>query len=321
MTFSVPGSDKDAPGGDPDLTQALAEARRWLEEGQQALEECSSLAPAQAIEQSDKALAAFKKARELAGDDPELGRAARLGVAAAYSQRGHQHRYAHNHAEALADLSQAIRLNPAGAEDYYYRALSYLAKGDQRLARNDFTEYLKRGESDYLRGVAREQLSALVPDKADSQASLSHWRNEGVRLNAEASSAANPRGEGEEKTAPEWAKAVALYNKAIAAFDRALEANSKDVQTRIGLLAALNEQAEAYRQMGEYDLALENYNRARQVWPQPRQLFLRAETLWEAERKDLARAAFTEYLKQADDPSLRVQAEKYLQIKETKAGR
>jgi tetratricopeptide (TPR) repeat protein len=293
------------------------EAGRFLEEGEQFLAACDQLYPAPAIAQCDRALATFKRARELVGDDQELKRATRWAVATAYSQRGHQRRYARQHAEALTDLTEALALNPTLAEDYYYRALSYLAQGDQISARADLIEYLKRGENDFLRDVAKERLAGLVPDQADSKATLKHWYSEGVRLNTAASNAAHPPGDAAE---PEWAKAVALYNRAITAFDRALEANPNDMLTKMGLLAALIEQAEGYRYMEEYDLALENYRRAQQVRPQSRHIFLQGETWLEIGNMAQAYAAFEDYLKQGNDPTLRAQAQKYLQARKSKGG-
>ncbi len=286
----------------------LAEIQRLLEEGQAALDAATDLPSAQSLTRCDEALSFFKRARELAGDHPEMMRTTKLAVAAALSQRGHQHRYARDYSASLADLSQALRLNPDNAEDYYYRAMSYLAKGDTRLARTDLTEYLRRGTNDYLRDAARDRLSALVPGKDEPQgATTAHWRTEGMRLNSLAALAANPREGG-----PDWAKAVALYNKAIEAFNRGLETNSADMMTKLGLLAALTEQAEGYRQMEEYDLALENYDRAQAVRPNPRFIFLRAETLLQTGHKSLARQAFEEYLRVGDDPSLKAAAQKGL---------
>src|SRR5689334_5701160 len=106
-----------------ELTGEAQEAQRLLDQGQDALETAAGLAPDEAIKMCNNALDLFKKAREVAVDEPQLQREAKLGVAAAFSQRGHQHRYNRNFAGSLADLSQGLRLNPANAEDYYYRAL------------------------------------------------------------------------------------------------------------------------------------------------------------------------------------------------------
>src|SRR5690349_17125072 len=84
---------------------------RMLDQGQDALETAAGLAPDEAIRMCNKAIDLFKKARELAVDEPQLQREAKIGVAAAFSQRGHQHRYNRNFAGSLADLSQGLRLN------------------------------------------------------------------------------------------------------------------------------------------------------------------------------------------------------------------
>lgn len=300
------------------LEADLQKAQQLLDEGYDVLDGTGGLEAASAIEECSRALELFKEARKLVGDDADLKVATRLGIAAALSQRGHQYRYARDHALALADLSQALRLNPDNALDYYYRALSYLAKGETRQAKTDFTAYLQRGDNEYLREVVRNRLAELVPGQEDAKASMTHWRNLGVRYNAEASNLLHPR---EAEAAPQWAAAAKTYNKAIEAFNRALEFSPKDAQTRFGLLAALSEQAASYREMEEYDLALENYNRAQQVWPQPRQIFYRAETLYQAGHTTLARAAFEEYVAQADDPALRAEAQRYLALKDPRAGR
>ncbi|HEX2912730.1 MAG TPA: tetratricopeptide repeat protein [Chloroflexia bacterium] len=319
MASSVDGSGISNNGAGAEhqsgseISSEIKEAQRLLDEGQQILENSVSLSPARAIQECDRAMTIFKRARQLAGDDPEVGRAARLAVAATYSQRGHQNRYRNNYSESLADLSQAIRLNPADALDYYYRALSYLKNGDKKLARADFTEYLKRGEDDFLRESARNKLAALVPGKEDSQATLLHWRNEGTRLNSEASNALNPRGE---DARPDWPTAIKLYNQALEAFNKALEASPNDMMTKISMITSLKDQAEAYRNVGEYDLAIANYDRALQLRFDPRYLFMKGETLWEAGHREFARSILQEYLAKGREPDFRSQAEKYLAMKD-----
>ena len=321
-------------GRDPDLLKAneaakapvlspqAQEAQRLLEQGYAQLDGLLELPPAQALQQADQALAIFKRVREIAQelseDEGQFRLAARRALAETYSQHGHQQRYLNNHADAVVDLSQGLRLNPDRAEDYYYRGLSYQAKGDLTQARKDLTEYLRRGELDVLRDRAKAYITALVPGKDDNQASLAHWKTEGMRLNTEASNFVNPRGAEEQ---PNWAAAAKTYNQAIEAFNHALEASSKDGMTRIGLIAALKEQAVAYRQMGEYDLALENYKRAEQLWPNSVYSFLKGETLTEAGHTALARAAFEQYLAEGDDRTLIAQAQKYLAAKPPQARR
>jgi tetratricopeptide (TPR) repeat protein len=295
-----------------ELNEEAQEALRLLEQGQEVLETAAGSAPEEALKLCDQALALFKRARELAVDDPQLNREARVAVATAYSQRGHQQRYSHNFAGSLADLSQGLRLNPANAEDYYYRALSYLGNGDTRQARTDLVEYLKRGENDFLREQARTRLADLAPGKDDPAAGALHWRNEGMRFNAEATKAAQPRGD---DAKPDWFTAVRLYNQAITAFNKALELNPADRFTRIGLMTALKDQAEAYRKLDEYDLAVANFDRALEIQPETQFIFYKAETLFQAGHVELAKSIFQEYLVAGKDPGLRARAQSYLEAK------
>ncbi len=300
----------------PALSPAQQEIQTLLTDGYTILDRLGELDPATAIGQCDAALSLFKRARELTGELPtdelNFNLTVRRAIADAFSQRGHQQRYLYNHADALADLSQSLKLNPDRAEDYYYRAQSHLAKSNLAQARADFTEYLKRGNNDYLRDQAKAAISSMVPGKDDAKASLEHWYLEGLRLNSEANNIANPAGE---NVSADWPKTVARYNQAIEAFDRALEANSNHMMSKIGLIRALLDQAEGYRHMDEYDLALQNYDRAQQIRPNLRHLFLRAETLLEAGHPNLARPIFEDYLANGDEPALRVQAQEYLASK------
>lgn len=309
-------------GNDENNNEALASrVRALLDEGQAVLESLWEIVPpAKAIEQANRALEIFKKAREgvteLSETYSELKVAVKLGIAETYSQRGHQYRYLHNHAEALADLSQALKMNQTKAEDYYYRALSYLAKGDLRQAKTDLTDYLKRGDNDFLRRQAKEQQAKLVPGQEDDQKDkILHWRNEGYRFNSEASSASQPRGD---DAKPDWHKAIRLYNQAIDSFNRALEVNSADAMTKLGMIVALKEQAYAYRQVDETDLALDNYARANQLRADSEYAFLRGETLLEAGYLPEAKQALQQYLAQGGTLSNKMLAEKYLQAKDNK---
>jgi tetratricopeptide (TPR) repeat protein len=293
-------------------------AAQLLDEGQALLAKIfDTLDINAAIELCNEALSVYKRAREAVAEseNPDLRRTATLGVAEAYSQRGHQYRYRHDHAEALADLSQALKLNPGKAEDYYYRALSYIIRNEAKQARTDFTEYLRRGENDWLRQQTKERQAKLAPGSEDKAAQITHWRNEGMRFNSEASSVAQPR---DENARPDWYRAIQLYNQAIEAFTRCLDANPNDAFTKMGMIAALREQAFAYRQVGESDLALDNYGRANKLRPDAEYSFLRGETLLEAGYLPMAKAAFEEYLLRGGALQNKAQAEKYLQMKEPK---
>lgn len=291
--------------------KTLSEAEQLAEQGYRALLGVASAPAHQALELCGGAIELFRRAIEAAGDDQEQRILARQGLAAAYSQLGHQQRYQSEHKAAITSLSEALKINPTLSEDYFYRAQSALKLGDEQAARKDFTEYLRRGEDDYLRQVAREQNAALVLKAEDNTAKAGHWQQEGMRLNAEAANAMHPRGE--EEPAP--ARAVALYNKALDAFNKARESNPKEMMTQIGLITALSEQAECYLQMEEYDLAIDNYNRAYALRPLAQYIFKRGEAYRAGGYTAQARADFERYLKEGNDRSLKIQAKNYLEEK------
>jgi len=261
-----------------------------------------------------EAVEKFRRGRELAGEDEELFKTFRRGLADAYSQRGHQQRYIKKFKEAAVDLSQALRLNSELYDDFYYRALTYLKLGEEKLARNDFTQFLRYSPDELLKEDAQIRLTAIAP-KNNSPEQANFLAKEGSRLNAEAANLMQPR---ESETAnPD--RAVALYNQALENFNKALELAPKDLLARMGLLATLAEQAACYFAIQEYDLAIENLSQALTIKPNPWHLFRRGEAYRMAGQTELAKADFNEYLKKGDNLELKEKATQYLSEK-PKAG-
>lgn len=314
MTPSNPALPEDKAASVSD--QPVSEVELLCDQGYRQLQGVATAqTPAQAVAICDQALENFQQALQIANDDLEQRRFVRQSLAAAYSQLGHQQRYANNHAAAIVALSEALKLSQALPDDFYYRARSQLKLGDEPAARADFTEYLRRGEDDYLNSVARQQIAALVFKSGDTKAKAGQFQQEGVRLNAEAASAMQPRGD----APPEPFRAVALYNRALAAFDNALQADSNDMMTRISLISALSQQADCYLQMNEYDLAVENFNRAYAIHPLIKYIFRRGEAYRAGGYIEQARADFARYLKEGNDATLKLQAKQYLEEKPKQA--
>lgn len=269
--------------------------------------------PSEAVQICAKAIEAYNHAQRTADEKPEWQQQLRLALAKAYAQRGHQHRYQKNHLEAVKDLNKALELNPALADDYYYRARSYLVLGNEKAAKESLTEYLKRGEDEYLRHAAREQLDKLLPKKEDVKANLDYWRNQGTHFVSQASEALHPHGE---EAQPDYDTAASTYNKAIEAFNKALEFAPNDMMTKFSLTAALRSQAECYQHLSEFDLAIADYNRLIEVQPTNAQaVFERGEIYRAAGHRDLAKNDFEQYLKTGKNPSSREQAKTYLDEK------
>ena len=74
-------------------------------------------------------------------------------VALTYGKKG-------DHDKAIADFTEAIRLNPNDAEAYYSRGCEYFEKGDHDRAIADFTEAIR------LNPKLRHENRILFLDKA-----------------------------------------------------------------------------------------------------------------------------------------------------------
>jgi tetratricopeptide (TPR) repeat protein len=140
---------------------------------------------------------------------------------------------------------------------------------------------------------------------------------EGARLSSEATSLLNPP----EGIQPDSASAVRLYNQALTTFRKALELSPKDFLARIGLLAALKDQAEAYLAMQEYDLTIQNLSEALKLKPDLPLLFRRGEVYKLAGHREHACADFIEFLQTSSNSELKQRAEKYLlELQQMKSG-
>ncbi len=63
----------------------------------------------------------------------------------AYFIRGNKNSADNNYEKAIADLTEAIRINPTCAKYYYQRANNYIIKNQQEAAINDYTKAIQLG--------------------------------------------------------------------------------------------------------------------------------------------------------------------------------
>jgi len=63
----------------------------------------------------------------------------------AYHERGVAYGQRREYDKAIADCTEAIRLDPASAVTYYVRGLAYEKKGDKAKAEADFAKAKKLG--------------------------------------------------------------------------------------------------------------------------------------------------------------------------------
>ena|SRR5579859_3733850 len=113
-----------------------------------------------------------------------------------FFERGNAHSNEGNADSALADYTEAIRLDPYCAQAYYYRGMVHFESGDTDAALADYTEairlnptyanayynrtYVRAAKQDF-RGAVRDALKFLkiAPkdrDVSEIQARLKEWR-------------------------------------------------------------------------------------------------------------------------------------------------
>jgi tetratricopeptide (TPR) repeat protein len=291
----------DKPNIPTAIENLLKESRNYLKEAAEAID------PQKGIATCDKAIEVLREARELADDNDELKAVVRGVAAQAYSQRGHQHRYAGNFRDAVSDLSLAIRYDPAYADDYYYRAISYFKLTEEKQAIRDLNDFIRKADDSILKEEAEKILATLVA-KEDPKKVMEHWRSEGQRLNAEASKYTTPP----EGVAPEYAMAISYYNRAIESFEKARAIAPKDMMNNLSYLAALKSQADCYSILGEYDLAIVNLGKVIDQNPKVEDYFKRGEAYFKIGQKEAAKADFEMYLKLGKDPEYTEQIQQYL---------
>jgi len=147
---------------------------------------------------------------------------------------------------AIADYSAAIRLNPEYAEAYFNRGIARRKKGDLDAAIGDYDSAI-RLNPEYVdaynnRGVARGQKGDLDAAIADYSAA--------IRLKPDDADAYNNRGVAHEKKY-EFDKAIADYSEAIHLKPEYAEAYSN--------------QAEIYFMLKQYDKALAGFRKSNEL--------------------------------------------------------
>jgi len=163
---------------------------------------------------------------------------------------------------AIADYSEAIRLNPQYATAYNNRGLARQAKGDLDGALADYNEAIRLNPQ-YAnaynnRGLARQAKSDLDDAIADY--------NEAIRLNPQFANAYNNRGN-------------ARYDKGD--LDGALADYNEAIRLNPQFANAYNNRGNARQAKGDLDGALADYNEAIRLNPQYANAYYNRANTWE----------------------------------------
>ncbi len=199
--------------------------------------------------------------------------------AVGFSQRGLAALLRRDYAKAVADLTQAIRLDPASSSHLYNRGVAYAESGHPDVAIADFTAALRLKPSDVLALLARAQSLLLAGQEQRASADF----DAALKL-APANYQALLRRAEAYRRAGRSDRAVGFYGELIAQFpsndnaaaysglcrsrlalgrdlDQALSDCDQAVRAKPTDLAVLRARAEIHLRLGRYEQAIADYDR------------------------------------------------------------
>jgi tetratricopeptide (TPR) repeat protein len=164
----------------------------------------------------------------------------------ALANRGIAYRVNGEYDRALVDANAAMHLNPGTAGLYLERGLAYAGKGYHRLSIADLSEAIRRDGSlvvaHFGRAMAYEAMGELDRADADLDKAVLLDRNLVAALYIQRGYAA---------------RAARDYDKAISAFDRAIELNARWLIAYYGRGAAYEDRGDIERAVDDYRKVLE----------------------------------------------------------------
>jgi tetratricopeptide (TPR) repeat protein len=161
----------------------------------------------------------------------------------AYFQRGNAYYYNKDYDRAIADYTQAIRLDPNLAAAYYNRGIAYYDKGDYDRAIADYNQAI-RLDPNYARAYYARGYAYYY--NKDYDRAIADY-NQAIRLDPNDARAYYARG-----YAYYYNKD---YDRAIADYNQAIRLDPNDA-------AAYNNRGLAYYNQKNYDRAIADYNQA-----------------------------------------------------------
>ena len=93
------------------------------------------------------------------------------------NERGFSHAEKGGHDKAIADFTEAIRLDPKNATAYSLRGLSYADKGEYDKAIADFTEAIRLNQTQPVFYVSRARAYRALGDEAKAASDEKRHKN------------------------------------------------------------------------------------------------------------------------------------------------
>lgn len=219
-----------------------------------AIPACTRLIQSGSLNPADKAIAfydrgtAYRHAGDLDRAIADLTEAVALDPkrADAFNNRGLSYQDKADFGRALDDYGRALAINPRFAEAYLNRGIVSIAKGQNEPALTDFTQAItinpRLAEAYFQRGNAYQNLKRLDDAIADF--------GRAITINPRHSEAYNNR-------------ADAYQHKGD--FDRAIADATQAILVNPQLVEAYYTRAEIFKAKGDFDKALADINRAQQL--------------------------------------------------------
>jgi len=166
----------------------------------------------------------------------------------AYNNRGLAYMHKQDYDRAIADFNQAIKLAPNDSIAYNNRAFAYEGKGDYDRAIADYTQAIKLDPND---SIAYNNRAFAYKEKGDYDRAIADF-NQVIKLEPDDINAYYLRGEAY--------LCKQDYDRAIEDFNQVIKLEPDDAY-------AYNGRGEAYYNKGDYDKAIADFNQAIRIYP------------------------------------------------------
>jgi tetratricopeptide (TPR) repeat protein len=170
-------------------------------------------------------------------------------TAGTYLDRGLQAMNKKEYDTAIADFTEAIRLDSNNARFYFYRGVAYRSKNDNDRAISDFDNAIRLNPN--LANAYLNRASVYLNIKKDYDRAISDYDN-AIRLNPNYAGAYLDRG-------------VAYWNKND--YDRAISDYDNSIRLNPNYAMAYNNRGNAYYSKSDYDRAISDYGNAIRLDP------------------------------------------------------
>ena len=167
--------------------------------------------------------------------------------------------------KAIAEYDKAIKKKPKAWENYYNSAVAYWEKGDRGKAVANISQAVRLNPNSAEKSTEYNNRAVEYADKGDYEKAIEYY-NQALRLDPNNKVAYDNRTNTYHARAFAYAE-KGEYDKAIEGYNQALRLDPNSEVVQRNLATTYNNRAIEYSKMGEYDKAIEGYIQALKVDP------------------------------------------------------